>query len=565
VKHLAYLLMIGSIVGVIWGTSIHARSLKTKVLPALNPIYGDKAPANPKTTSSKFGVTIIAISEFTKNLALTDSPASNFIDYEAGELQQFFQENFDLKPNVFRTSLQTDKRSIEHWLETFPKEASQSLNIVFILSHGYVEPYGNPQYPTELFLATSDSESLQFKDGIKGSEILNAIKHMNPGASVLLFIDACNAAGVITPGLKAELEREKDIGVRTMIVTAAEPGESAYSARFSRALLDIWKSSKSGDCTKGEDNIRSLIQKRMQLLPSSAGGKTFPSPPADEKQQVEVALPYTPTFCIESFRQGGALAIVANRGSEDFDIEVIDDSVEGGSKLQDVPPLKHGEVLPLSLNRSKYTVIARPQLPIETEGQREKSLSPLEIDLKKDYVQLHYIADGGKLVESTLRDESSDIMEAWGASVNLVKKQRLLALKGLEPEATQLKKQTDASEAELEIERASLSEAKWREYRAAQEWQRIELACDCSHETNPELSVRRPPPFISPAERELLKEELPKKQHEYEVIHADVQQRDVLYQEKLRDVSENQRRSLELENRIARLRQLTSISSTARR
>jgi hypothetical protein len=347
-------------------------------------------------------VTVIAVTEFDDKRLAEPTLITN-IKEATQELDQFFEKQFAVTPRIFSSRDETTAQALRKWLfYDVSRDTSQTINAVFILTHGIGYQYAaSTQFKNELFLATSDTNSDDyFGVALRGSELVDAFERLNRGSSAFLFLDTCGSGSIYNTGIAALLATADS--TRMMILAAAMPDESAYRARFTKALLSIWESPPQPapyDCHSGDPGIPNYVNQVMNKDPVAAS----------LHQSVSLVSPYTSDFCIESFTSEGALALIGNPTDEPVKV-----SVRLARDSNDVIPvqLKAHSVVPEMLRREAYTISTEPVF--DTSPLKPTSVN---LDLSVDFVQYVPLYSAAPYASALAKQKAAEYADEWGAPI----------------------------------------------------------------------------------------------------------------------------------------------------
>jgi hypothetical protein len=347
-------------------------------------------------------VTIIAVTEFDDQRLAEPTLIANIKD-ATQKLDQFFEKQFAVTPRIFSSRDETTAQALRKWLfYDVSRDTGQTINAVFILTHGIGYRYAaSTQFKNELFLATSDTNSDDyFGVAVRGSELVDAFERLSRGSSAILFLDTCGSGSIYNTGIAALLATADS--TRMMILAAAMPDESAYRARFTKALLSIWQSPPQpapNDCHSGDPGIPNYVNEVMNKDPVAA----------NLHQSVSLVSPYTSDFCIESFTSGGALALLGNPTDEPVKI-----SIRLARDPNDVipVPLKAHSVVPEMLRREAYTISIEPVF--DTSPLKPTSLN---VDLSVDFVQYVPLYSATPYASAVTKQKAAEYADEWGAPI----------------------------------------------------------------------------------------------------------------------------------------------------
>jgi hypothetical protein len=299
-----------------------------------------------------FRVTIVAVTDF-EDGTLRDQLLVDGIKDATGRLSNFFQEHYNITPQIFSVRDETSAESLRGWLfKDLPQDSSKTVHVIFVLTHGFSYKTPDPRTnKNEIFLASSDTyKSNYIGRAIRGSEFIDAFRNMPRRATVLFFLDSCGSGAIDGDNLQQILQHDPDFASRMLILASAMSNESAYSARFTRMLADLW-SSRNPTPHCGRRAIESFLTTSLKSVPGVS---------QDVTQNVRLVAPLSPDFCIESLNYSNRLLFVSNASPGDISVTLQPaDNPDSG----DVTPVRSGEVAPFNLRPVAYTLIARRNPP----------------------------------------------------------------------------------------------------------------------------------------------------------------------------------------------------------
>jgi hypothetical protein len=304
---------------------------------------------------SQLRVFIIAVKDFDQppktppSASLYDAGIADSVDKAGSELTKFFVDNYHVTPILFTTHDETLSGTLRANLNDYFKNNTQfTLDFVFVLTHGVGESnQSGTTNNSRLFLATSDTTRSNYSSvALKSRELIDYFEGARPGSSVFLFIDACESGALFSPRVDGDLKADWASSTRFLIISSSMAGQDSYDARFSRALLSIWRGDSGNltKCTRDREGIEELISERITQL----GGKS------QQKQEVSVVFPYTDSLCLESLGSAWGLLILSNSFPVPTKVTVRTD---GGDKVAE-KTLASSQVYPLRLPRGPYRIVA---------------------------------------------------------------------------------------------------------------------------------------------------------------------------------------------------------------
>lgn len=389
-------------------------------------------------------VTVIAVTEF-DDAQLRNSVLTDAIKQTTAKLEEFFTAQFGVVPTVLRTREETTGEALRHWLfYDLSRDSPQTIHLVFMLTHGIGYQYsGATIFKNELFLASSDTKSEDFFGvAIRGSELIDAFQRLTRGSSVFLFLDTCGSGSIQNSGISQLLEGDRLIGTRMMILAASLSEESAFRARFTNTLLQIWgtHSNSPNECHSGETGIPAFVNQRMDVLDPL--DKKFP-------QTVSLVFSYTNDFCIESFASGEALALLGNPTDEELKGVL---HLDGGTQETIPFRVRAKAVAPVILRRKAYYVDVAPVF-----SSSSRKANSITLDFTSDFVQYQPLYSSEGLESAIVQKQAADYAEAFGASsekvsglVNSAEKDVRTALASIQANAGQVHNTVAAQKAKLQ-------------------------------------------------------------------------------------------------------------------
>ncbi len=418
------------------------QSLKTALFAFLvaHALYGStqEAPA--------FRVTIIAVTEFQDPELQKDDQLNAANTAAANNLKSFFDKHFHVKADLYTTPSETSAEFLRTWLfQDLPLDSRKAVHLIFVLTHGFAfKTPDNAANKRELFLATSDTFRNKFVGkAIRGQEFIEAFKNMPPRATAFLFLDSCGSGSIDGDNLKTELEQDPEFASRVMILAAANSDESAYSARFTKTLTNIWQATQvTNHC--GPSSIAKYLTTSLKDIPNVS---------KDVKQTVRVVAPLSPDFCIESLNYNQRLLLLYNAAPGDVLVTL---QSERGTGTEDPILLKKHQMAPVNLGAGKYNMIAQRSPEVDRQSNRDAPIvKTISFDAAPAQVEVLFSSDPLDNAEgSELAGQYLQSREAFPAISNDLRASSHLVLGR---EATRL----DAEQQRAASEEASLNHA-WR-------------------------------------------------------------------------------------------------------
>jgi hypothetical protein len=358
------------------------------------------APRAASQDTQPLRVTVIAVTEF-DHAELRNKELLDGINLAKRSIELFSQTQ-GATLREFQTRDDTTAEAIRKWLfYDLSRDTEKSIHLVFILTHGVGYQYsGSTIFKNELFLASSDTKPEDyFGVAIRGSELIDAFQRLPQGSSVFLFLDTCGSGSIDNSGISQLLQIDSVSATRMMILAASMAEESAFTARFTRALVDIWQSPEPppNDCHSGETSTEEYLNGRMNAIE-----------PLDPKfsQNVNLIFPYTNDFCLESFGTHSALALLANPTTEE-----LKGTVRLSNDPRDTHPfrVKARSVRPMILRRQDYAVDVQPAFD-------SSSLTPskIDLDLSTDHFKYQQLYLGDPLNNALVKREAARYATGWG-------------------------------------------------------------------------------------------------------------------------------------------------------
>jgi len=350
-------------------------------------------------------VTVIAVTDFAHE---KDSDAniklSQEIDNAAERVRDFFQTNYKVPARVLKAHDDTTYSELRYFLFDDLPSDTRRVQIIFVISHGVEQTYYNSPANSELFIATSDTDPQKVvSTALRGGDLLQGISHLQNGTSTFLFLDTCESAAIGSFAAKlATLFNAVTSSSRTMVLASSLDDQFSYKARFTEALINVWRSPVAGKCSATRKEMASTLANAIRQLD--------PLSPASA-QDVSLAIPYDidANFCVEWFSTGGALLIIRNPSHNSLFVGFSpDDTDQGVTEI-------HDGVIPIPLSRSSYKMIISRNRDLSVVDDR---ISETSLDFTKDFVRTLDVADGltnhdPEALASTDK-ETADLLESWG-------------------------------------------------------------------------------------------------------------------------------------------------------
>lgn len=276
---------------------------------AQTPTKQTKSGSLPKIHLVIIGVPTFSIEKYKKNLLGAD------IERACGEILQFFKDRFPADQLVIHpdadnpcTTQATTYASIRRLLYVdLPSFGKGTLTFVFMMSHGEAVNYSdNKLLERDLRFITSDTtEADRDEKSLSiGIEVLPWLEKVPPGSTVLYFVDTCTAAAADTLKLALEKGMLDFQGLKTGLIVSSLAGQTAYSASFTRALLQIWKEK---ECPKGK------FEQALRNQTATLVRKDLANFEGDSK----VLIPYSGGWCFNELGASGKLLFLYQGNTED--------------------------------------------------------------------------------------------------------------------------------------------------------------------------------------------------------------------------------------------------------
>jgi hypothetical protein len=319
-------------------------------------------------------VTIIAVSEFEDPL-LNDTELTSAIRNNALALRKYFEGHFKIDVQLFDTHDKTTDRALRDWLrKDLPTESATGINLIFILTHGFPSPRSDKKnHESEIYLAASNTFKKDPEgNAISGAELIAAFKRMPKKRGIFLFIDSCGSGAIDSDAVQETLKATSDLGSRVLILTSSMEDQLSYRARFTEALRTVW-ATENPQCTELNDAGCHCGGWRVIEPYLTAQVKKVPGVSPDVKQKVRMVSRYFPDFCVELFDAKQRLLFLFNGAPGDIEVTLQ-------SKSRDLDPITihKGETIPVNLNSSRYTLIAKR---VNDSGDElERNLRDIRLD-----------------------------------------------------------------------------------------------------------------------------------------------------------------------------------------
>jgi hypothetical protein len=358
---------------------------------------------------SGLAVTVIAVTHFAHGPdGASNEKIGQEIDAEAEHVRTFFEKNFNVPVRVFKSDKQTTSEAIRSFLYKDLPSDTREVQLLFVLSHGMARSYPNSPSNTELFIASSNTDSATPEaNAIQGNELLSAVGHLQNATSAFLFIDTCNAGAI--GGFAAKLANaavDQASLSRTMVLASSLEDQFSYKARFTEALLRVW-STPSPQCSATPKDIANTLAMAIKKIDPTI---------CSTAQDVSLAIRYATErdFCVESFTSGQALLILTNPTYNTLWAQFVpDDSANGQVQV----PARG--VAPVLLARKPYKVIVR-----NSSGPNGTAnlVSEASLDFSKQYVQTRPLdsisasdSEPNALLAAAYKNSAS-LIESWNHS-----------------------------------------------------------------------------------------------------------------------------------------------------
>lgn len=302
-----------------------------------------------------FSVTVIAVPSFSDSKLQDDGVIRGITEAKQG-LVELFTKELGRRPEVLDSTRRTSSGALRDWLfADLARNTRTGIHLIFVLTHGFPDrdPAPNSDY-SELFLATSDTCSKKTKvcprsliaSSLRAQDILDAIGDMPNQPTVFLFLDTCGSGAIYSERLRKVLTHDPAFAARVAIFAAAMGNQSAYAARFTKALTKIWEDPNPvRHCGKAE--IEKFVSDTLKDIPGTS---------PELSQTVKFIAPLMPQFCIESFNYNNRLLFLSNASGATINVTVAPDNAEPLEPFS----MDAEESLPLGyLKPTGYTIVAK--------------------------------------------------------------------------------------------------------------------------------------------------------------------------------------------------------------
>lgn len=375
------------------------------------------AQRQSSSTDKKLQVIIIAVSEF-EDPAWHNARVKESIRSAADELESFFSKRFpNAQLHILRTKDETTSDSIRALLRQLRTFGSNTITLLFILSHGEQLALPNPAYSQDLMIITSDTRSQDPEArAIRAKrDLITSFQELARGSLVFAFIDTCHSGAIGSALLQFENTLVDQLSaVKMNVVTSALPENRSFRAMFTKALLEIWR--RNGNCTSPYSTPQRLREAIRSMLASE--GQTL----RETEGHVSVPIPFKGNFCLESFGTDRALIAFYNASSTNYiaSIRPIEQDKQYRALQTALLPK---DVTATNLERGIYDI--RVLEPIEGNQVGDAK----QIDLARQPVQIFPVATTEDPKElGAAYERFAGYAEMAGMSGNIVQEFRLTAL-----------------------------------------------------------------------------------------------------------------------------------------
>lgn len=350
-----------------------------RYLVAVLALVPANAPAQTASNSRVY-VDIVAVNDFADpHYEETSAGLGDTYLEAADKLRDFFLASVSsARVEIHSGKDRTSRAAIQRLLYKEIAGRRNSVNLLFILTHGHGEQYSGSNWASqELFLAASDTlHSDVHGTAVPASQLLDAITHFPASSSTFVFLDACYSGAAAMAGLELTTGLRERFGVNMMLLASSGAFNKSFSANFTKALIETWSSaSESADCIDGDQRIGKALMTRME----SIAGAAWPA----LRQQVTLVVPYQGMFCLDSISLHGALVLLRNPTATRFDVAYTrtDGSNPGETRVNP------NSVLPLKLDRTEYRIVVKnPQNGAQVYSQvvdlGQHPITPLSVSLQ---------------------------------------------------------------------------------------------------------------------------------------------------------------------------------------
>lgn len=392
-------------------------------------------PAHPQQVF----VDIVAVTEFNDPKYAEDSPLlpAAYADV-ASKLESFFKGS--VKGAVVKlhtTAADTTYAAVQSLLYGTMAQRVNSINLLFILSHGTAEHFPHSQLSgRDLFIALSDTATKNVRGtALPASALLAAFSHFPASSSTFVFIDTCFSGAVSNAGVTLNQALWKFMGVNLMLLVSSGAYEQSYNAMFTQALLDEWSQAADDKrCVSGDGNIAETLAAQIRNRVTAETWEIL-------KQDIRLVVPYFGDFCLDSLSKHGSLLLLRNPTNREF--RVVLRSSDGTREKK--KRLEARSILPMKLDRSLWILetldTQPPAVPATITLDMDRfPLRPLSVGIGTDF---------DAEVESQLLAESADWAARVGAAPGEVQELRLKSLGVLAAKVGRNIPQTRLAEAQV--------------------------------------------------------------------------------------------------------------------
>jgi hypothetical protein len=351
-------------------------------------------------TAQGLRVTVVVVTHFTADSELQKDPFAPLAAAAATRVEKHFFDYFGLHPKIIQDADDTSRERLQTLLrDDLRNDSSQSLHVVFFLSHGWSEEMPPPGSGTEFYFATSDTQLKKSSSAMSGRDLLSSLFSLAPGASVFLIVDACSSAAIDTDLIRKELSLlSEGVRVRTVVLASSLVDNPSFAARLTNALVNVWEA-KGRELHCGKEVIESFLDGQLISLNHNTGVL---------EQHVRLLNQYSPYFCVEGFNKDRALGIFYNSATEDVRLTLVDRNTK-----QVKPLILEGKQLyPVTLDRHIYEYAVVPQRAKSTLSKEPPGTLHLD---KPNFVQLKPLYSPSFAENADVHARSAQIAYSWGA------------------------------------------------------------------------------------------------------------------------------------------------------
>lgn len=318
------------------------------------------AQGNLQTSAAKarkIQLVIVAVTQFDIKDYNNDVVKSAF-EQRCIDIRKFFEDamgrdNIQLHENC--SPQNTTRESLRHLFSIdLPQFSANTLTLIFIMSHGEAVQFGNEFLSNDLELISSDTKTSdsendskgerEFSSILFGSELMSWLQRAPAGSTVLVFLDTCHSGAAASLSTSLTQALQQQFGLRSLVLASALPQDNAYSALFTKELLELWGTQNG--CLN-QDTLQNDIYHKMTQDAPLTGDEGIPS----------FVVRYNGPLCLGNFGKDRRLLFLY--GGEEaitkpFQYQVSEDL--GTSQRTVISDQMQYTYLPIPLDAKKYIV-----------------------------------------------------------------------------------------------------------------------------------------------------------------------------------------------------------------